>query len=627
MPDHHTADPKPTVHVLVFVLLLLTVSAAYINSLGNRFTFDDETIVEKNPLIKQVHHLPLLITRDYWAGARDPNAPRGNRRLYRPLVLLSYAANYAVGGVTPWGYHLVNVLLHFGVAWLMYVLALQLSMSVPASAIAAVLFAVHPIHTEAVSGVVGRAELMMALGVLASLWCAVRGRLRLSLLAFAFGLLSKEQAVMLPLLLVLYDFSVGHSIPTRFDGPAWGRFARRYAPYALVLLAYGLLRWMVLGSVTAVPTSRLDNPLGHMEPYMRFLNVVKVAGQYLWLCLWPASLSADYSYNAIPLADSLSDPGFLWGLLAWGGLLALALRSCLGKGLACFCVGFVLITFFPTSNTIIVIGTIMGERLFYLPSAGLCLLLAAGYDHVARRNRTMGVAALAIVSVVCLGLLVRTIVRNGDWVDTEHMARSAVLVVPNDAKIHSILGRLAKDKGRWDEALEHFGTALTIYPEYAQIDVTINSNLGISLIEKGLVTEGTEALERAARLDPQWSLLQYNLGFAYARQGRDQEAEEAYRHALRLNDEDPKAYTGLGYLYIKTHRYSDALASADAALLRDPSYIEALYIRARSLQALGQPEQAAEALQHILLLDPTRESIRGELRDLRRQSQPGRPAP
>ncbi|HYL80016.1 MAG TPA: tetratricopeptide repeat protein, partial [Candidatus Acidoferrum sp.] len=216
-----------------------------------------------------------------------------------------------------------------------------------------------------------------------------------------------------------------------------------------------------------------------------------------------------------------------------------------------------------------------------------------------------------------LALLARTVVRNGDWSDTASMAHSAVKVVPNDAKIHSILGRLAKDNGQWDEAIEHFGTALTIYPAYAQTDVTLNSNLGISLIEKGLLAEGIEALERAVRLDPGWSLLHYNLGFAYSKQGRDQEAEASYRQALSLNDEDPRAYTGLGYLYLKEQRFQEALTAAETALKRNEEHLEAHYVRARALQALGQLDQAAEAFQRILAVDPAREGIRREVDELR----------
>mgnify|MGYP001569028008 CR=1 FL=1 len=588
MPPSFPPAVTPASHASVLALLVLMVALAYANSLQNGFTFDDEAIIGKNALLKQVHHWPTLLTSDYWAGARDPaDASEIHVGLYRPLVLLSYAANYAVGGLNPIGYHLVNVLLHCLVVWLVYLLALQLGLPILSALAAAVLFAVHPIHTEAVSGIVGRAELMMAVGVLASLWWAMRGRYGLSLIAFAVGLFSKEQAVMLPLLLALYDVCVGGTFAR---GLAWHsamrRLSLRYGMYALVLMGYLLVRWLALGTLSTPPAPFLDNPLAGLDWYPRLLTAIKVAGQYLWLCLWPASLSADYSYNAIPAANSLLDSGIVAALLAWLNLLAIAVWSFGRDRLACFCIGFLMVTFFPASNLIILIGTIMGERLFYLPSVGLCLLLAVGYESFARGNRTARTGGLILFSLLCLALLARTVARNEDWADTEQMARSAVRVVPNDAKVHSILGRLAKDKGNWDEAIGHFQTALSIYPEYSRIDVTLNSNLGISLIEKGLMAEGIEVLERAANIDPRWSLLHYNLGFAYARQGWDREAEVSYRQALSLNDEDPKAYTGLGFLFLKQGRYAEALASAEAALKRDPQYREALFVRARALEAL-----------------------------------------
>jgi len=580
----------------VLALLVLLVALAYGNSLQNGFTFDDETIIGKNALLKRVHHWPTLLTSDYWGGGQDPaTAPDIHMGLYRPLVLLSYAVNYAVGGLNPVGYHLVNVLLHSLVVWLVYLLALQLGLSILSALAAAVLFAVHPIHTEAVSGIVGRAELMMSVGVLASLWWAIRGHQGLSLIAFAVGLFSKEQAVMLPFLLALYDLCVGGTFARNLAGhPASRRLSLRYGMFALVLMGYLLVRWLALGTLSTPPTPFLDNPLAGLDWYPRLLTAIKVAGQYLWLCVWPVSLSADYSYNAIPAAYSVLDSGVVAALLAWLGLLAIAVRSFGRDRLASFCIGFLMVTFFPASNLVILVGTIMGERLFYLPSVGLCLLAGLAYERATGQPSAAPITrhlSLLLVVLICLAFLGRTVVRNGDWAGTEPMARSSVTVVPNDAKVHSILGRLAKDKGNWDEAIAHFQTALSIYPEYSHIDVTLNSNLGISLIEKGLIAEGIEALERAVGINPRWSLLHYNLGFAYARQGRDREAEASYRQALRLNAEDPKAYTGLGFLFLKQKRYAEALASAEAALERDPQYGEALFVRARALEALGQTDK------------------------------------
>lgn len=601
MTSPHTAE-RPISPFLVLAGLTALVILAYGGTLRNGFTFDDQAIIVKNSLIKRVEHWPALLTSDYWAGGRDPGAaPTIRAGLYRPLVLLSFAVNHAVAGLTPWSYHLVNVLLHLGVTWLLYLVARRLGFSQPASLIAAILFAVHPIHTEAVAGVVGRAELLMSVGVLAGLLWGIGGRLWLSLTALLLALLSKEQAVMLPVLVLLYDFTVGRTMPASHSRkPEFHHLMHRYGPYVLLVAAYGVLRGLILGHLSPPPTPFLDNPLPHLDWWPRLLTTIKVAGHYLRLFLWPDPLSADYSYQAISVAHSLLDGGVLFGLLAWAGLLALAVVSSRRSPRVCFAVGFLLVTFLPVSNLLLPIGTIMGERLFYLPSAGLCLLCAAGFGRiqstlvseggpVTRKPRFPRARAGVLVLFIglSLALLLRTMFRVQDWADDDQLAQSLIRVVPHSAKAHSIAGRIAKDKGQWNEAIDQFQAAVSLYPDYLSVDPTLNSNMGIALIESGRMAEGVAALERAVALEPRWSLPLYNLGFAYTKQGRNREAEGLYRAAANLNAEDPKPHTGLGFLFLSEQRYEDALSAAEEALRRDLSYVEAQYVKAEALKALG----------------------------------------
>jgi len=612
MALHSPAEQRSISPILILAGLAAAVGLSYGGSLWNGFTFDDQAVIVRNSLIKRVEHWPTLLTSDYWAGARDPAvAPTVRLGLYRPLVVLSYAFNYAVAGLSPFPYHLINVLFHLLVTWLLYVLARQLTFSYRAALVSALLFALHPIHVEAVAGVVGRAELLMAAGVFASLWWGIRGRRALSLTAFLVALLSKEQAVVLPFLMLLYDVSFNpQTQAVQAQHTRLRRSLVRYGPYVALLFGYGLVRGMILG-LSPPPTPFLDNPLPHLDWWPRLLTTIKVAGQYLLLFIWPGQLSADYSYNAIPASHSLLDGGVLFGLLAWGGLLTVTVVSYRRAPRIFFAVGILFVTFVPVSNAILPIGTIMGERLFYLPSAGLCLLCGAAFDafvgwtyvgsaagdarpaargHLLHLIRATG---LGLLIALCLVLLLRTMLRTKDWADDEHLARSAVEVVPNSAKVHSILGRLAKDNRQWDTAIEQFQSALQIYPEYRSVDPTLNSNFGIALIESGHTAEGVEAFERAVALEPRWSLPRYNLGFAYAKQGRHREAEAAYHDAARLNDEDPKPYTGLAFLYLKELRYDDALSAAEAALKRDPSYAEAQFVKDQALRALGGPRSTS----------------------------------
>ena len=619
--------------IIVFWLLALLVGLAYGNSLWNGFVYDDRAVIVENKLLIRLGNLPGLFTSDYWAGGRDPYGAIGDRSLYRPLVLVSYALNYAVGGLNPIGYHLVNLLLHLLVTWLVYLLAFRLRLSMGAAVAAAAIFAVHPLHTEAVTGIVGRAELLMALGVLGSLWWAATGRRWLSLAAFAFGLFSKEQAVMLPVLLALYDLCRRRPVKPLY-----------YGGYALVLAAYLLLRSQAVEGPLVPPPSFVENPAGYAEWYPRLLTVVKVAGVYLWLCVWPASLAADYSYNAIPLARSPFEPGVLLAALAWGGLLGVTGWSFVrGERRTAFCVGLTVIAFVPVSNLLIPIGTIMGERLFYLPSAGLCLLAGLAYER-ATGQQAAGSShpsaslvtrhwSLLLVILICLAMTARTALRNRDWVSNEALFRSAVHVRPDNAKAHAILGHELKDRPSAEErerAIEAFRTALRIYPDYLHHDSTVTANLGNLLFELGKREEAFEILEQAVVTDPEWGVLHYNLGLVYVRDGQYEKAEAALRRALSFNPEVPLFRSALSRFLIERGRFEEGLAAADAVLRRDPEFVWALYNRALALEALGRLEEAAAGYERVRGLPSAPEAARQDaerkVQGLRARIAPGGPA-
>lgn len=492
---------EPRTCAFAFAVLALLVALAYGNSLRNGFALDDRILIVENKLLTSPAGLAALLLDDYWLARLSPYGdPPFFSGLYRPMTVASYAFNYFIGGLQPLGYHLVNVLLHLIVSVLVYLVARQLQFVREAALAAAGLFAVHPIHTEVVSNVAGRAELLMAMGVLGSLWFAARRERNLSLGAFALGLLSKEQALMLPFLLVLFDFcsrgrflnSPDHQI-TRSVNQRIHRFASRYGWYVVVLLLYLLLRGYALGGRLIAHTGFLENPAAYADFWTRLLTALKVAGVYLWLCVWPVALSADYSYDAIPVPLSLLDWQVLAGLLSWGGLLVAAAWSYRrGDRRVTFAIGLAVITFAPVSNVIISIGTLMGERLFYLPSAGLCLLAGLAYERLRLRfrlrqesspnlNLSLNLNLLhALLLLLCLAMVARTVVRNRDWVSNEAIFRSAVRVVPNSAKAHAALGDELKDRSSRAErleAVEDYQTALRIYPDYLFKDPKLAENL------------------------------------------------------------------------------------------------------------------------------------------------------
>jgi tetratricopeptide (TPR) repeat protein len=389
--------------------------------------------------------------------------------------------------------------------------------------------------------------------------------------AFVVAVFSKEQGIVLPALLAVSDLA-GAMGPEGRTG--WREVPReiwrRYRWYLLILAAYLTLRIIVLRMPLlggAQDITFLNNPLAHVTWDIRLRTAIKVAGAYLWLFLWPARLSVDYSYDAIPLATSIWEPPVLLAVLAWGALLALGVYGYVRRVRSLtFGVGCTVLMFLPVSNLVVPIGTMMAERLFYLPSAGLCLVVGAGWDRlgawVARggHTRLAGTMVRIVLVAVLVLLSARTVTRNQDWRSTEAIFRSAARVVPGSAKVHAVEGHFLLEKGRPDQAIE--------------------------------------ALREALRIDPSYETAYLNLGVAYARTERWREAEASLEEGLAIAErvlgrEHPlvaEALDTLGQLYVIRDRAAEA----------DPLFRRALAILE---QTLGRDHQAlAEPLEHYSVL-------------------------
>ncbi|HZE88522.1 MAG TPA: hypothetical protein VE404_03190, partial [Verrucomicrobiae bacterium] len=266
----------------------------YAGTLRNGFVFDDIDVVQKNPLAHAPPRVGAILTSHYWAGVQAT----GN--LYRPLTILSFALNDAVTGGAAAGYHAVNAILHGAVSALVVLLAAALGWSPAGALTAGLLFAAHAVHVEAVAPVVGRSELLGALFALAAWLChraAVRGataRARIARGAFAaafFGLalLSKENAAVLPALVVAADLALDRSA-----------VARRRSLRSAAAMA-GILALFLAARAAVVPGVPPDDPLGRVfggvDLVTRVRTAMGVMGRYLGLLVFPRHLSADYSYR------------------------------------------------------------------------------------------------------------------------------------------------------------------------------------------------------------------------------------------------------------------------------------------------------------------------------------------
>ncbi len=572
----------------------------YLPALGHDFVFDDRGVILQNPLLGSVSDLPRLLAAPYW------NSPGHGRTLYRPLTSLSFALDRILaGGPRPGWFHLVNVLLHGLSTFLVTLLAFEVLPGTAAPAVAGLLFAVHPVHVEAVAGIVGRAEILAACGVVAAVLAhrralraagpaAARHFTAVSWIATLLAMLGKESAAVTPLLCALADVALSTS-PTPSRSRRGWLYGGQIAALGMALLARGL----VLGTLgVGAPIPFVDNPAASAGPVDGRLTALACLPRYAALLLWPARLSADYSFDQIPLVRSILDP---W---AGGGLLLLvlviaggawALRAAPPAGFALL---WIVISASLTTNLVVFIGTLLAERLMYLPSIGICLLAGVGLAWAGGRGGAR--VAIAFSMALCVVAAARAWARIPDWKDDFSLYRSAARVSPRSARIRYNLGNAYLSRQDYELAGENYRAALAIYPDYNDARV----NLGMALAEAGRPSEAIGPLSTAAARDPRSADLAVNLGAAYRALGDLQRAEVEFRRALGLDAGSARAWNNLGSIALARGDLKEAVADMQEAVRQDPD--EAIYHvnLADALTAAGREGEADEQFEETYRLSP-----------------------
>jgi tetratricopeptide (TPR) repeat protein len=594
------------------------VLAAYSNSFQAGLTFDNASIIGEDPRIRVAapENIESILKGRYWygEGLRPATSP-----WYRPFTTFSYLVNYAVlgNGPRPAGYHWVNLALHEVDVTLLYALGVLIFGEIaPAWALAAI-WALHPLLTEAVTNIVGRAELLAALGVLAGLLCHVKGasaagRRRVAWLAGlavaqAVGMFSKENGAVLPGIMLLYDL-------TWPERATWRRRATAYAVAALPIAAYLYLR---SGVHIHMVVEFTENPLVSAGFWTARLTAIKVIGKYLWLFVWPARLSADYTYNTVEL--------FGWRLWNWEDAQAIvALAICLAAALLAILLAvrwrrtgrpllFFLVFFFvalaPASNVFLLGGSTMAERFLYLPSVGLAGCVVAAIRALGQRRLLKPPAAArvawAALGLVCLAFTARTYARNFDWQDERSLWASTVAVCPGSVRAHYSLGlALERDPDRLTDAIAEYETAVQIEPDF----VEARSNLANLLARMpGRLPEAISEYQAALRIRPDLAAAHYNLASTLARMpGRLEEAIAEYQAALRIRPDYAVAHDGLANALAQTPgRLPEAIAEYQAALRSEPDRAEVHYNLANALaQTPGRLAEAIAEYQAALRSEP-----------------------
>ncbi len=421
-------------HLIVAGALCALTLAAYSNSFSAGFVFDNNGLLLLDPRIREVsaENLGLILHRNYWW-------PYSESPVYRPVGTLSYLFNYALlgNGQHPLGYHWINLLLHMGNVLLVYALARRLLDGFWPPVFVAALWAVHPILTESVTNIIGRVDLLAAMAVLSGLLfylksTEARGPRRwmclLALMAVTFvGVFSKENAVVILGVIALYELVWLNERKNLRDA------LLGCAAVSLPLLAMWYARSVVLAGTGAAQGPFVDNPLVAADFWTARVTALKVLARYLGLLVWPANLSADYSYAQIPLARGAVSDWIAWIALAFVVAAVVIFRR---NRVIVFMAGFAALTLLPTSNLLFPIGTIMAERFLYLPAIAAAVCVVMGLYALPKADSRVAPAFLC--SMVAL-FAIRTWARNTDWHDDLSLARATVRVSPRSYKGHALL--------------------------------------------------------------------------------------------------------------------------------------------------------------------------------------------
>lgn len=452
---------------LLFIVIICFI--AYFNILNNEFTYDCKTLIVSNELIKDLSNIKLFLQNDYWY-------PRDVSGLYRPFTIASFAFNYYLGGLKPFNYHLTDLILHIlNCVLLFYIIYRYSKGNNILSFICTVIFAVHPVHTEAVTTIYGRSDILMSFFFLLSLalylnikGCNSKNRLLfyiLSLASFLFSILSKENAIMLLPIIIISDIIFKES-----NEDYMGVIKKNtlfYAGFLCVIIVYFIIRIKVFGTIF-IPDTILSKPLEHAPFYVKLIGVGKIFYMYVKLLVFPVKLSMDYSYSAFSFSQYLETDSF-FGLYILFNIFIISIWSLWKKPLLSYSILFFLITLLPVLHIITPIATIMGERFLYLPSAGFCLFVGIFFDYYYKKKEGIWRKILIIfLVIICSLFLIKTIKRNYEWKNEYSVFEATVRTYPNASKARVNLGCYYLAGRQFDKALGNFEAAYDINPHYTE---------------------------------------------------------------------------------------------------------------------------------------------------------------
>jgi tetratricopeptide (TPR) repeat protein len=625
------------------ILILLSV-LPYCNSLLNGFVYDDTTQILDNPYILSFHYLGRIFSTTVWSYI----GTHAITNYYRPMMTFGYLLCVQIFGPAPIGFHFANLLLNAAVVCVLYLLTQRMFGNRGMAIFAALLFALHPKHTEPVNWIAAVTDLEVTLFFLLTFcfflllskqkgkraWWPAGGMV----VSFVLTIFSKEQALMFPPLVTIFE----HFYRDDRAQTSWKVKFLRYAPFWILSLAYIGFRTRVFGGFAPLTLRP------HISRYEAVLSGVALVGQYLLEVFRPFHLSAFYPFTPVSSVLSSAVLGSGAATLACAAAFAFLWRRHRA-------VSFGFVWFFATLAPVLDVRMLasdnaFAERYLYLPSVGFCWL--AGYvlmklwKHFSLRGRIWQWAWAGCLVMVAASFMSEIVVRNRVWRSEMVLDAATLLDDPDAVPIYNNLAAVYWNQGNLDEAEQLWRKALWKHPDSS----TILNNLGLVAMRRNDMPLAVAYFKRSIQLQRILPDAHLNLGHAYQKLGHTDQAEAEYHEAMRLAPLNLHVYNRLGLLYLDEGRVREAerqfttsvsiapnVVAYDALggiLLERRSYsaAEEMFKRSVSLnpdnvnareqlaglyQASGRTAMAKEQYQAILKIDPHNAAALKSLQKLR----------
>ncbi len=616
--------------------ILAVTFFAFVNSLQGDFVYDDRQQILNNPTITDLSNIPKMFTESVWQFL-NKNDSEAVGPYYRPLFNVALIVNYQLFKFQPFGWHLISILFHLAAVMLVYALARRWDMSLEAAAAAALLFGVHPVHSESVAWIAAIPDPMATVFILSSLllyeryYHGERPAKRLTLilsLALAFmALLSKEVAVVYPVFLLAREW---------LDRPAQdnlaatvSRLSKRVAPFLALVPLYLWMRYAVLGFITRTEPNAVGIPTSQV-----LLTIPSILLSYARLLLIPYPMAVMYDNTYV---QSVGDIRFWGAALVVIALTVAAVWMARSSRAGRLALAFLILFLLPVLNlkAFRPEESLLHDRYLYLPSIGFSILVALALERAVARFASDKIkvfrAATALLAVILFAL---TIYQNSTWKNDIAMTNHAHDVTPRWPYLHNYIGAYYSLEKNFAEAERAYNEALAINPNYYDSLSNLGDvyqqqgkffeaeqayqkaiaygapyantyfNLGVVLTAQKKLAAAEQPLIKALEIQPSNTKARYNLAWVYDNQGKAEPAEQAYLETLRYEPSYPEPRINLGVLLTKQGRYPEATEQLETAARYAPDHPVLLYALGDIYMRVNRYQDAIASFNRLVARNP-----------------------